>query len=473
MEAELRAVAQDTKYRLYAWSTTEGLTDTADGSVRAASDPLEALQAIGELPDNTLVLLRDLHLFLADNNPVLVRALKDALAVGKTKGKVLIILGCRSVLPPELEREFTVLDFSLPDKAALSTVLDGICQSAKLKRPAGDERDQILDAASGLTTTEAENAFALSVVTAKTIRAGLVATEKASTVKRNGLLELVEVREGLEDIGGLDCLKDWLVKRRDAFSAKAQQYGLPSPKGLLIVGIPGTGKSLTAKATASVFGRPLLKLDAGKLYGSLVGQSEQNLRSVIQTAEAIAPCVLWVDEIEKGLSGSKSSGSTDGGTSARVLGSLLSWLQEKRSQVFVVATANDVTQLPPELLRKGRLDEMFFVDLPNQQERETIWAIQITKYDRKPEQYDTAALSMASEGFTGSEIEQAVIDSLYGAFAESREPGMLDLSRALGETVPLSKLMAEQITGLRRWASGRCRMATSLVRETKGRKIAA
>jgi SpoVK/Ycf46/Vps4 family AAA+-type ATPase len=473
VEAELRAVAQDTKYRLYAWSTTEGLTDTADGSVRAASDPLEALQAIGELPDNTLVLLRDLHLFLADNNPVLVRALKDALAVGKTKGKVLIILGCRSVLPPELEREFTVLDFSLPDKAALSTVLDGICQSAKLKRPAGDERDQILDAASGLTTTEAENAFALSVVTAKTIRAGLVATEKASTVKRNGLLELVEVREGLEDIGGLDCLKDWLVKRRDAFSAKAQQYGLPSPKGLLIVGIPGTGKSLTAKATASVFGRPLLKLDAGKLYGSLVGQSEQNLRSVIQTAEAIAPCVLWVDEIEKGLSGSKSSGSTDGGTSARVLGSLLSWLQEKRSQVFVVATANDVTQLPPELLRKGRLDEMFFVDLPNQQERETIWAIQITKYDRKPEQYDTAALSMASEGFTGSEIEQAVIDSLYGAFAESREPGMLDITLAVSATVPLSKLMAEQITGLRRWAQGRCRMATSLVRETKGRKIAA
>ncbi|MEI6166509.1 MAG: AAA family ATPase [bacterium] len=473
VEAELRAIAATLQYRLYAWSTTEGLTDTGDGSVRAATDPLEALQAISELPDNALILMRDLHMFLADNNPVLVRALKDALAAGKTKGKVLIILGCRSVLPPELEREFTVLDFSLPDKAALGAVLDGICQSAKLKKPAGDERDQILDAASGLTTVEAENAFALSVVTAKTIHAGLVATEKASTVKRNGLLELVEVREGLKDIGGLDQLKDWLVKRRDAFSAKATAYGLPSPKGLLIVGIPGTGKSLTAKATASVFGRPLLKLDAGKLYGSLVGQSEQNLRSVIQTAEAIAPCVLWVDEIEKGLAGSKSSGSTDGGTSARVLGSLLSWLQEKRSQVFVVATANDVTQLPPELLRKGRLDEMFFVDLPNQAERETIWGIQIAKYGRKADQYDTGALAMASEGYTGSEIEQAVVDSLYGAFAESREPGMLDISKALGETVPLSKLMAEQITGLRRWASGRCRMATSPVRETRGRKIAA
>jgi len=473
VEAELKIVAQATKYRLYAWSTTEGLIDTADGTVRAASDPLEALQAIQELPENTLILMRDLHMFLADNNPVLVRALKDALTVGKTKGKVLIILGCRQVLPPELEREFVLMDFNLPDREALSTVLDGICQSAKLKKPTGDERDQILDAASGLTTAEAENAFALSVVSAKSISAGLVATEKATTVKRNGLLELVEVREGLKDIGGLDQLKDWLLKRKDAFSKRAQQYGLPSPKGLLIVGIPGTGKSLTAKATASVFGRPLLNLDAGKLYGSLVGQSESNLRSVIQTAEAIAPCCLWVDEIEKGLAGSKSSGSTDGGTSARVLGSLLSWLQEKRSQVFVVATANDVTQLPPELLRKGRLDELFFVDLPNQAERETIWEIQIAKYGRRADQYDITALAMASEGFTGSEIEQAVIDSLYGSFAEQREPGMLDISRALSETVPLSKLMSEQITGLRKWASGRCRMATSRSAERTGRKIAA
>ena len=473
VEAELKVIAEALKYRLHAWSTTEGLTNTADGNVRPAQDPLEALQAIQELPDNTLVLMRDLHLFLQDNNPVLIRAIKDALTAGKTKGKVLVILGCRSLLPPELEREFVLLDFRLPDKTALGIVLDGICSSAKLKPVKGDERDQILDAASGLTTVEAENAFALSVVRAKTVEAGLVATEKAQTVKRNGLLELVEVREGLQDIGGLDVLKDWLVRRRDAFSAKAVAYGLPSPKGLLIVGIPGTGKSLTAKATASVFGRPLLKLDAGKLYGSLVGQSESNLRSVIQTAEAIAPCVLWVDEIEKGLAGSKSSGSTDGGTSARVLGSLLSWLQEKRTPVFVVATANDVTQLPPELLRKGRLDEMFFVDLPNQQERETIWGIQIKKHGRKPEKFDIGALAMGSEGFTGAEIEQSVIDSLYGAFAEGREPGLLDLSRALSETVPLSRLMSEQITGLRKWAQGRCRMATSPIKETRGRKIAA
>jgi AAA+ superfamily predicted ATPase len=473
VEAELKAIADRLKYKLFAWSATEGMIDTADGNIKQANDPLEAITVIQELPDNSLILLRDFHLFLQDSNPVLIRALKDELTKAKTKGKVLIILGCRQVLPPELEREFTVLDFNLPDRDTLGTVLDQICSSAKLPPVRGDDRDQILDAASGLTCSEAENAFALSVVACKTVKAVNVAQEKACTVKKNGLLELIEVREGLQDIGGLDQLKDWLIKRRDAFSAKATAYGLPSPKGLLIVGIPGTGKSLTAKATASVFGRPLLKLDAGKLYGSLVGQSESNLRSVIQTAEAIAPCCLWVDEIEKGLAGSKSSGSTDGGTSARVLGSLLSWLQEKRSQVFVVATANDVTQLPPELLRKGRLDEMFFVDLPNQRERETIWGIQIQKYGRKAQQYDNVALAMASDGMTGSEIEQAVIDSLYGAFAESREPGMLDLSMAVSATVPLSKLMAEQITGLRKWAVGRCRMATTVKEETRARKIAA
>ncbi len=324
-----------------------------------------------------------------------------------------------------------------------------------------------------MTCTEAENAYALAVIESKRVDPAVVAREKAATVKKNGLLEVVTVKETLSNIGGLDVLKSWLLARKDAFSQRAREYGLPSPKGLLIVGIPGTGKSLTAKATASVFGRPLLKLDAGKLYGSLVGQSEGNLRSVIQTAEAIAPCVLWLDELEKGLAGSKSSGSTDGGTSSRVFGSFISWMQEKTAPVFVVATANDVTQLPPELLRKGRWDDLMFVDLPNGTEREAIWRIQIARHGRDWSHYDTLALAKASEGLTGAEIEQAVIDALYAGFASDREPGMLDLSKALSETVPLSKLMAEQIGGLRKWAVGRCRMATSVEKELKGRKIAA
>jgi ATP-dependent 26S proteasome regulatory subunit len=472
VEAELKGVADKLKRPLFAWSATRGLVNTADGSGGGANDPLEAVEAVNGLPEDALVLLADFHLFLQDGNPVLIRAIKDALVAGKAKGRVLIVLGCRQVLPPELEREFVLLDFGLPGKEQLGLVLDGICKSAKLKKPEGDERDQILDAATGMTCTEAENAYALAVIESKKVDPAVVTREKASTVKKNGLLEVVQVRETLNDIGGLDVLKNWLLKRKDAFSQRAREYGLPNPKGLLIVGVPGTGKSLTAKATASVFGRPLLKLDAGKLYGSLVGQSEGNLRAVIQTAEAIAPCVLFIDELEKGFAGSKSSGSTDGGTSSRVFGSFISWMQEKTAPVFVVATANDVTQLPPELLRKGRWDDLFFVDLPNLEEREAIWRIQIERHGRDRGHYDTLALAKASEGHTGAEIEQAVIDALYAAFAAGREPGMPDLLKALAETVPLSKLMSEQIAGLRKWSQGRCRMATSPIQEVNGRKIA-
>jgi SpoVK/Ycf46/Vps4 family AAA+-type ATPase len=248
-------------------------------------------------------------------------------------------------------------------------------------------------------------------------------------------------------------------------------------KGVLIIGISGCGKSLTAKATAKVFGVPLLKLDAGRIYGGLVGQSEANLRSVIQTAEAIAPCCLWLDEAEKALSGSKSSNATDGGTSARVFATFLNWMQEKNAPVFVVATANDVSQLPPEMLRKGRWDDLFFVDLPNQQEREAIWDIQISKYGRDPKDFDVVQLAKATEGLTGSEIENVFIEALYLAFdsggeAGGKEPTDLDIASVLTEFVPLSKLMAEQIGSLRTWAKGRARLATSLVSERGLRKLA-
>ena len=474
-EAELKAVAVATKHGLVAWSATTGLVDTADGRALGAEDPMEAVTAIAGLPDSTLVLLRDFHMFLQDANPVLVRALKDALAHAKSAGKCLVMLGCRGALPPELEREFVTLDFALPDKAALGPVLDGVCESARLRKPKGDEREAVLDAASGMTCSEAENAFALSVVRSKAVVALAVAREKAATVRRGGILEVVEAQEGLEGIGGLDQLKRWLLKRGDAFGRRAAEYRLPCPKGLLIVGVPGTGKRLTAKATASVFGRPLLRLDAGRLFGSLVGQSEANMRSVIQVAEAVAPCVLWIDELEKGFAGSRSSGSSDGGTGSRVFGSFISWLQEKTAPVFVVATANDVSQLPPELLRKGRWDELFFTDLPDSGEREQIWRIQIGRCGRKPEAFDIGGLALASEGHTGAEIGQAVTDALYRAFAETREPGTGDMLAAVSESVPLSKLMGEQIAGLRKWAAGRCRMAAAsgTVAAAGGRRIAA
>ena len=465
-------IAQELKYNLVFWSVVDGLVDVEKGTNNTANDPLEALIAIRNMKEKTLILLRDFHLFLQDPNPILIRQLKYVLQIAKTKSKTLVILGCRMVLPPELEREITIVEFSLPGKEELRAVLGGIMESANVKSLDTEIQEKVIDAASGLTTIEAENAFALSVVESKAIDPVIVAKEKAQAVKKNGLLELIETKETLDSIGGLDVLKEWLLKRKNAFSQRAIEYGLPTLKGVLIIGISGCGKSLTAKATAKVFGVPLLKLDAGRIYGGLVGQSEANLRSVIQTAEAIAPCCLWLDEAEKALSGSKSSNATDGGTSARVFGSFLSWMQEKTAPVFVVATANDVSQLPPELLRKGRWDELWFVDLPNQAEREAIWNIQIGKHGRDPRDYDIIQLAKATEGLTGSEIENVFIEALYLAFDEEKEPTDLDICHVLTEFVPLSKLMAEQIGALRQWSKGRARLATSLVSEKGLRKLA-
>jgi len=470
---EMTRIAQELNYNLVFWSVVDGLVDTQKGTNNSANDPLEALIAIKDLKEKTLILLRDFHLFLEDPNPILIRQLKDVLQEAKTKSKTLIILGCRMVLPPELERELTIVEFALPGKEELKAVLNGIMESAGINEMEPAQREKVIGAASGLTTMEAENAFALSVVQTKTIDPVIIAKEKAQAVKKNGLLELIETRESLNSIGGLDVLKEWLLKRKHAFSQRAMEYGLPTPKGLLILGIAGTGKSLTAKATAKVFGVPLLKLDAGRIFAGLVGQSESNLRAVIQTAEAIAPCCLWIDEVEKGFSGSKSSGQTDGGTSSRVFGSFLSWMSEKSSPVFVVATANDVSQLPPEMLRKGRWDELFFVDLPNQAEREAIWEIQIGKHGRDPRDFDVVQLAKATEGLTGSEIENVFIEALYLAFDEENEPTDLDIARVLTEFVPLSKLMAEQIGGLRNWAKGRARLATSVSSARTLRRIAA
>jgi ATP-dependent 26S proteasome regulatory subunit len=471
IDSETVTIAQELNYSLHFWSVVYGLVDSKTGQSRPANDPLEALVAIQDIKEKSIILLRDFHLFLQDPNPILIRQLKDILQRAKTQNKTLIILGCRLCLPPELERELTVVEFALPGKEELRTVLGGIMESAGIESIEEEQREKVVDAASGLTTIEAENAFALSVIESKSINPVVVAREKAQAVKKNGLLELIETKETLESIGGLDVLKEWLLKRRNAFGQKAIEYGLPTPKGLLIIDIPGTGKSLTAKATAKVFGVPLLKLDAGRIFAGLVGHSESNLRAVIQTAEAIAPCCLWIDEVEKGFAGSKSSGQTDGGTSSRVFGSFLSWMQDKDAPVFVVATANDVSQLPPEMLRKGRFDELFFVDLPNQQEREAIWEIQIGKYGRDPKDFDLVQLSRATEGLTGSEIESAFVDALYLAFDSDREPGDLDIAGVLTEFVPLSKLMAEQIAGLRQWAKGRARLATSSVLEKRVRKM--
>jgi AAA+ superfamily predicted ATPase len=476
-EAEIAAACTSLKRHLLAWSSTEGLVDVKEGRVTPCSDPLDALQLLdGMFANNSprhVVLLRDLQLHLDQSDPMLVRRIKDILRVAKGNGHSLVLLGCRLKLPPELEHEITHVDFNLPGSAQLGTVLDGIVKSAKLKNVHDVVRESALQSALGLTTTEAENAFALSVVETKGIDHKIIAREKARTLRKNGLVEVVEATTSLEDIGGLGLLKDWLQRRAGAFSESAKAYGLPAPKGLLIVGIPGTGKSLTAKATAGAFGLPLLRLDMGRVFGGIVGQSEANLRSVIQTAEAIAPCVLWIDEIEKGFSGSQGSGSTDGGTSSRVFGSFLSWMQEKEKPVFVVATANDVSKLPPEFLRKGRFDELFFVDLPDALERAQIWDIVIKRHGRRPTDYDTVVLARACEQFTGAEIEAVFIDAMHDAYAEGKEPGPKEILEAMTNTVPLAQLMDGQISALRHWAKGRAReAATRTAPARNGRRLA-
>jgi hypothetical protein len=460
-EALLASVAAGLGRPLHAWSLTTGLVDTASGTVRDCPDPVSALQVADALGGGCLVVLRDFGPFLEDGDHLLVRTLRDTLARFKASGSTLVLLGHWRPLPPELEREITRADLPPPCGEILGQVLDSLI--APLGGGALDpaHREAVLSAAGGLTTIEAENAFALSLVESGQVVPGTVAREKAQALRQGGLLEVVAQPCTLDDIGGLGRLKAWLVGRSAAFSSGARAYGLPLPKGMLVLGVPGTGKSLTAKATASVLGMPLLKLDVGRIFGSLVGQSEANLRSAIATAEAIAPCVLWIDEIEKGFSGNQGNGGSDGGTSSRVFGSFLSWMQEKRGAVFVVATANDVSRLPPEFLRKGRFDEIFFVDLPDATERRQIWDIVIARHGRDPSGLDTAALSLACGQFTGAEIEAAFIDALHEAYAGGREPGSDEILAAIARTVPLAQLMDAQITSLRQWAKGRARDAAA------------
>ena len=429
------------------------------------TDPLDALTLFElQLPSNSVLLAQDYHLFLSqtDPHPVLIRKVKDALMTAKSQYKHLILGGCQSRLCPELEKEFTVLEIKLPDREQLAVVLRACTESNGI--PLNGNTDAILDAARGLTTAEAENIFyKVAVATKKKdIPPEMVGDEKALAVKKSGIVEFLKSPVRLEDIGGLDNLKRWLVKRRLSFGREARLYGLPVVKGCLTVGIPGSGKSLTAKAAANILGVPLLKLDAGRVFAGLVGQSEANMRSAIATADAVAPCVVWVDEIEKGFSGSRSSNQSDGGTSARVLGTFLSWMKDKTEPVFVFATANDISQLPPEFLRKGRFDEIWFVDLPDFEERKAIWTIHIAKRGRKPEAFDVDALAEVSQGFTGAEIEAALTEAMFSAFDDGkREPTAADCVVALQETVPLSKTMATEIASLRSWAENRARVASS------------
>jgi len=469
VDAHLEELAKEHGKAYLSWSVTKGLRHL--GGVRTAvpeglREPPAALSAIEKLSDPSLVVLKDFHPYLSD--PGVVRALRELAQSLKSTYTTLILLSPVLQIPPEMEKEITVLDVPLPTYRELYDLLREIAEVVvRGKRAVVDLRredvEQIVKAAQGLTLSEAENAFAKAVASdQKLSRAdiALILDEKRQVIRKSGLLEYYPTEEHLQNVGGLENLKTWLDRRVNAFGEPARRFGLPEPKGLLLLGVQGCGKSLVAKAIASSWKLPLLRLDMGRIFSGLVGSSEENLRRAIRVAESVAPAVLWTDEIEKGLSGSAASGAVDGGVTARVFGALLTWLQEKTAPVFVVATANRVDLLPPELLRKGRFDEIFFVDLPSEAERRDIFRIHVARRGRQPDAFDLGELARLAEGFSGAEIEQAVISALYDAFAEGRDLSQAHLRRAVEETFPLSTTVREDIARLRDWARTRTRPAS-------------
>jgi hypothetical protein len=471
LDGILQDVAQNHGKALLQWSITRGLRRVSGGRAMTISeqsrDPVEALGAIGKLTEPSLVVLKDFHPFL-DSAPV-IRALRELAQDLKSTYTTVILLSPTLVIPVELEKEISVLDVPLPSFRDLYQLLKEIVTVVRKGNKARieltkDQAEQIIKAAQGLTLSEAENAFAKAIANDGVLDKDdirLVLEEKRQVIRKSGLLEFVPVEQELAHVGGLDELKGWLNGRAGAFSEPARKFGLPAPKGLLLLGVQGCGKSLTAKAIASVWSLPLLRLDLGRIFSSLIGSSEENLRRAIRVAESVSPAVLWIDEIEKGLAGSAGAAVTDSGVSARVFGSLLTWLQEKTAPVFVVATANRIDALPPELLRKGRFDEIFFIDLPSSAERREIFRIHLSRRKRDPAAFDLDALSMASAGYSGSEIEQAVIAGLYYAFAEGTELRQGHVMKAVQEAFPLSSTMGEEITRLREWARNRTRPASA------------
>jgi ATP-dependent 26S proteasome regulatory subunit len=467
-------IAAKRQKKVYEWTYSSGIVP-AGSSIQsqksrnaATKDPLAALDLVIEQVEPAIFLFKDFHPFLTRNNYAVIRRLKDIALHLKNSFKTIVLISPIMEIPAELEKEITVINFPQPTKEDLGALLDKIIEElGELKQVKvelnGEGRERLLQAALGLTLGEAENVFAKIIVKEQQLSAdhiNEVFAEKQQIIRKSGLLEYYAANEDFASVGGLSILKQWLNKRVIAFTAEAQAFGLPPPKGILLLGVQGCGKSLCAKAVSRLWQLPLLRFDMGRMFGSLVGSSEENVRRAIGVAESIAPAILWVDEIDKAFVGSQSSGVTDGGTTARVFGTFLTWLSEKSAPVFVVATANDVSQLPPELLRKGRLDEIFYVDLPFEEERREIFRIHLSKRGRNPEGFDLSALVAASGEFSGAEIEEAIISALYDAFYEKQELNTNHVVAALQQTVPLAKTMAEKVTAQRDWANGRARNAS-------------
>jgi SpoVK/Ycf46/Vps4 family AAA+-type ATPase len=470
-----------TPRKVYDWSLTHGFVEGGKAAGEETKAALKALDFIAANKEAALFVLKDFHIFFGANHRPhdvqIVRRIRDLIPGLKQSQppKNIILVSPQLTLPDDLEKDVTILEFALPTateiREVLTLMIDANRRSGRVQFHLDDTGEELLaKAAQGLTLKEAENAFARAMVEDGKLDATKVETileEKRQIIRKSGILECIRSELNIDDVGGLQNLKRWLIRRNKAWLDAAQRYRLPAPKGVLITGVPGCGKSLVAKAVAAMWQLPLLRLDIGKIFAGLVGSSEENMRRAIQTAEAIAPCVLWIDEIEKGFGG-MASGGNDGGTSTRIFATFLTWMQEKTRPVFVVATANNIAVLPPEMLRKGRFDEIFFVDLPTHNERRDILKLHLERRLADPQVRGDLVindlmldhLAGLTEGFVGAELESVVTGGLYEAFYEDRAVSPDDFVRTIQQTVPLSITQAEQIRGLRQWANARAVAAT-------------
>lgn len=429
---------------------------------------MAALQAIEKMEGEAIFVLRDFHQHWqgqGEGTAWVIRKLRNLAQKLKYTRKTIVVTMPSPKIPEELKDDMVLLEFPLPGVPELDGILTRLTDTPGVKvnlTPQG--REKVVRSALGLSSNQAQRVFAKAIVADGVLdeRAiDFVTVEKKQIIRESGALEFFAPTESIADVGGVEILKEWLRTREAAFSQEARDYGLPAPKGIALIGIPGTGKSLTAKMIAGLWRLPLIRLDVGALFGGLVGQSEENTRRALALAETVAPCLLWIDEIEKGL----AVGGGDGGTSMRVFGSILSWMQEKTKPVFIVATANNIAMLPPELLRRGRFDEIFFLDLPTLAERREIFEVYLRKRKRPVQGFAVDRLAAASEGYVGAEIEQAVIDAMYMAYSDRTHPGrdvtMEDILAALARQVPMSQSQREAMGALRQWlAEGRAQSAS-------------
>jgi len=485
-ESEIREAAKAIDRSLWIWSSTRGwvdktnVADDKEGRKIKTSNPMHALECIeketrSELPQDAVYVLRDFHPYLASAD--VVRKLRDLFVFCKGTGRTMIFESPVLRIPIELEKDVHAIEFALPTKDELGTILQMVVESVGEKRAKVGDRSKLLEATRGLTWNEAENTISLALVKHKALDDAAIQTvmrEKANVIKKTGILEFFEPRVSLDSVGGLNELKAWTRKRKKAFSDQAREYGLPYSRGVLLVGVQGCGKSLTAKATAAEFQIPLLRFDVGRVFKSLVGESESSMRSALAIADAISPCVLWLDEMEKGLSGLQSSGQTDGGVSARVFGTFLTWMSERTTPVYVLATCNDIDKIPPELQRKGRFDEIFFVDLPHELERRDIFEIGLKEVNREPKKFNLELLAREADLFSGAEVKEAIISGMFDAFDKGEEVNSDYILDAIRNTTPLAKSQAGPIGKLRdRALDAKWRSATTIVdRAATARRIA-